>query len=69
MKGVLRNIKTGENYTWKIIKDQNYWISDEENYNQSEIDIHPDSLDQIRIEQEFQMFEYEIVDGKAKLKC
>jgi hypothetical protein len=68
MKGVLRNIKTGENYTWKIIRDQNYWINDEID-NQSEIPLHPDSIEQVKIEQEFQMFEYEIVDGKAKLKC
>lgn len=33
------------------------------------IPLHPDSVEQVKIEQEFQMFDYEIVDGKAKLKC
>lgn len=68
MKGVLRKIKNGNDHTWKIIKNQNYWIDDKID-NQSEIDIHPDSLELVKIEQEFQMFDYEIIDGKAKLKC
>ena len=28
MKGVLRKIKKGNEFSWKILKSQNYWIDE-----------------------------------------
>jgi hypothetical protein len=68
MRGVLRKIKKGNGFTWKIIKCQNYWINEDIKYD-LELPLHPDSVDKVnQKDHEFKFFYYDVVDGKAKLK-